>query len=102
MTVAEMIDMSSAVALIVLGVALFVSTIRIIIGPTLGDRILALDLMTLVAMCFIGAVAIRTGSSLYLDIALALALLGFLATLALVRYMLSRPRQEPEETEESA
>lgn len=92
MTVGSIIDISSAIALVVLGAALFVSTIRIMIGPTLGDRILALDLMTLVAMGFIGAIAIRTGSSLYLDIALALALLGFLATLALVRFMLSRPR----------
>lgn len=92
MTVTAIIDVSSAIALVILGVALFVATVRIVIGPSLGDRILALDLMTLVATGFVGAIAIRTGSSLYLDIALALALLGFLATLALVRYMLSRPR----------
>jgi len=43
-----------------------------------------------VAMGFIGAVAVRTGISLYLDIAIAVALLGFLATVALARYILSR------------
>jgi len=51
---------------------------------------LALDLMTVVAMGFVGAIAIRTGLMLYLDIAIALALLGFLATVALARYILSR------------
>ena len=46
--------------------------------------------MTVVAMGFIGAVAVRTGLMLYLDIALALALLGFLATVALARYIVRR------------
>jgi multicomponent Na+:H+ antiporter subunit F len=52
--------------------------------------VLALDLMTVVAMGFVGTIAIRTGRMLYLDIAIALALLGFLATVALARYILSR------------
>jgi multicomponent Na+:H+ antiporter subunit F len=41
-------------------------------------------------MGFVGAIAIRTGQMLYLDIAIALALLGFLATIALARYVLTR------------
>ena len=84
------IHYASMGALVILGVALIVAVVRILIGPTLADRILALDLLSITAMGFIGAVAIRTGLSLYLDIGLALALLGFLATLALVRYMLSQ------------
>jgi multicomponent Na+:H+ antiporter subunit F len=52
-----------------------------------------------VALGFIGAVAIRTGQALYLDIALGLALLGFLATIALVRYMLSRHAAKAEHRE---
>lgn len=84
------VDMTSSVALAILGVALLLSVIRIVVGPTLADRVLALDLLTTTAMGFIGAIAIRTRLSLYLDIALALALVGFLATLALVRYMLTR------------
>ncbi|MNL74384.1 putative monovalent cation/H+ antiporter subunit F [compost metagenome] len=46
--------------------------------------------MTVIAMGFVGTIAIRTGLMLYLDIAIALALLGFLATVALARYILSR------------
>lgn len=84
------IDWATLVSLVLLGLALLVSLVRIVIGPTLSDRILALDLLTVVAMGFVGAIAVRTGLWLYLDIAIALALLGFLATVALARYILMR------------
>ena len=90
MTPADVLNLTTLIALVLLGLALLISVVRIIIGPTLGDRVLALDLMTVVAMGFVGTIAIRTGRMLYLDIAIALALLGFLATVALARYILSR------------
>ena len=90
MTPADALSLATLVALIMLGLALLISAVRVIFGPTLADRVLALDLLTVVAMGFVGTIAIRTGLYLYLDIAIALALLGFLATLALARYILSR------------
>ena len=90
MNSAELLQWTSLIALVLLGLALLISVVRIVIGPTLGDRVLALDLMTVVAMGFVGTIAIRTGQFLYLDIAIALALLGFLATIAFARYVLSR------------
>ena len=90
MSASAFLDLSSMIALILLGITLLVSIVRIVIGPTLPDRVLALDLMTVVAMGFIGAIAVRTEIMLYLDIAIALALLGFLATVALARYILRR------------
>lgn len=90
MTPVDALSLATLIALIMLGLALLISTVRIIIGPTLADRVLALDLMTVVAMGFVATVAIRTGLMLYLDVALALALLGFLATIALARYIFSR------------
>ena len=95
MSAADILSWSSLIALIILGLALLVSVVRIIIGPTLGDRVLALDLMTVIAVGFVGTIAIRTGLLLYLDIAIALALLGFLATVALARYILSRAPTTP-------
>ena len=95
MSAADILSWSTLIALIILGLALLVSVVRIIIGPTLGDRVLALDLMTVVAMGFVGTIAIRTGLLLYLDIAIALALLGFLATVAFARYILSRAPTPP-------
>ncbi|UJW85490.1 cation:proton antiporter [Devosia sp. SL43] len=96
MTAAELLPIATMIALVLLGLALLIGTMRVIIGPTLADRVLALDLLTVIAMGFVGAIAIRTGLTLYLDIAIALALLGFLATLAFVRYMLSRQSKEEE------
>ncbi|WP_297111768.1 cation:proton antiporter [uncultured Devosia sp.] len=100
MTAAAFIDWATLISLILLGAALLVSLVRIVIGPSLSDRVLALDLLAVVAMGFIGAIAVRTGLWLYLDIAIALALLGFLATVALARYILLRgPRTEPADGE---
>lgn len=90
MTGSDFMDLASLLALIILGLALLASLVRIVIGPTLADRVLALDLMTVIAMGFVGAIAIRTGLMLYLDIAIALALLGFLATVAFARYVIRR------------
>jgi multicomponent Na+:H+ antiporter subunit F len=90
MTPADTLQWSTLIALIMLGLALLISVVRIIVGPTLADRVLALDLLTVIAMGFVGAIAIRTGQVLYLDIAIALALLGFLATIAFARYVLTR------------
>jgi multicomponent Na+:H+ antiporter subunit F len=90
MSAALFIDWATLISLVLLGLALLVSLVRIVLGPTLSDRILALDLLTVVAMGFVGAIAVRTGLWLYLDIAIALALLGFLATVALARYILLR------------
>lgn len=90
MNPAQFLDWASLIALVLLSLALLLSLVRIVIGPTLSDRVLALDLLTVVAMGFVGAVAVRTGLMLYLDIAIALALLGFLATVALARYILLR------------
>lgn len=90
MSAALFLDWVSLIALVLLGLALLITLVRIVIGPTLGDRVLALDMLTGVAMGFVGAIAVRTGLTLYLDIAIALALLGFLATIAMARYMLMR------------
>jgi multicomponent Na+:H+ antiporter subunit F len=84
---------ASLIALCLLSAALLLSVVRIVIGPTLGDRVLALDLMTIEALGFVGALAVRTGFMIYLDIAIALGLLGFLATIAFARYMLVRATQ---------
>lgn len=68
--------------------------IRLIRGPTLPDRILALDMITTLALGFTVLVAILTGFYLYLDIAISLGLVGFLSTVALARYVLKHAEAE--------
>lgn len=88
MSGSEVLLHATTAALGILILALFLAILRLIRGPTLADRILALDLITTLAVGFIAAVAIRTGFSLYLDIAISIGLLGFLSTIALARYLL--------------
>lgn len=90
MSGAGAVQLAGLVALALLGAAIFVTLIRLVRGPNLGDRILALDLITVLAAGFIGALAVLTGFSLYIDIAIALALVSFLSTVALARYLFVR------------
>ncbi|GLQ55026.1 cation:proton antiporter [Devosia nitrariae] len=90
MTGSEALSLATLIGLIVLSLAMVLVIVRIVIGPTLPDRVLALDALTTVALGFVCVIAVRTGLMLYLDIAIALALLGFLATVALARYILAR------------
>lgn len=73
-----------ATGLILLTSAL--SLLRLTIGPSLPDRVVALDMMTVSIVAFCGLAAIRFQEAAFLDVALALALVGFLATAALARF----------------
>ena len=77
-----------------LSLGLLLSIVRLVRGPTLPDRILALDLINVLGLGFGVLVAILTGFYLYLDIAIALGLVGFLSTVALARYVLKRAEGE--------
>ncbi|HEV7308258.1 cation:proton antiporter [Ensifer sp.] len=91
MNLAEQIEaLATGFALVVLSLALLVTVWRIIRGPTLPDRVLALDMLVAIAIGLIAVVAIRTGFNLYIDIAIALGLVGFLATVAFARFILAR------------
>ncbi len=83
-----------SVALVLLSLAFLLTVARVIIGPTLPDRILALDMLVAAAIGFIAVIGIKTGYSLYLDIAIALGLVGFLATVAFARFILTRGKAE--------
>ncbi len=82
------LDMTIYAGLGLLSLAFLITILRIIIGPTLPDRILGLDMLVSVGIGFIAIVAVKTGFFLYLDVAIALGLVGFLATVAFARYLL--------------
>jgi multicomponent Na+:H+ antiporter subunit F len=90
MSGAAAIELGTSIALILLTAGIVLATIRLILGPTLADRILALDLITTLAVGYIAAIAVRTGFMLYIDIAISIALTGFLSTIAFARYLLQR------------
>lgn len=75
---------SIGLGLVVLSVA--VAFYRLWRGPSLSDRVVALDMMTAAIVAFCALFVLRTGADAYLDIALALALVSFLSVVALARY----------------
>lgn len=68
--------------------ALLAAAWRLVRGPDVPDRILALDAMYINAVAFIVLLGIRTESSAYFEAALLIALFGFVATVALARYVM--------------
>ncbi|OWV88150.1 cation:proton antiporter [Rhizobium sp. N122] len=95
MTPVAIVTAASSAALVILGLALILTVSRVVAGPTLPDRILALDMLTGIAIGFIAVIAVKTGFSLYIDIAISLGLVGFLATVAFARFVLSRGNSKP-------
>ena len=86
----EFLLLATTISLGILTVAFLLTIYRIVVGPTLPDRILALDMLIAVVIGYIVVIAIRTGFVLYLDIAIALGLVGFLSTVAFARFVLQR------------
>lgn len=90
MTPEAIIQTACNFALAILALAFLLTVYRVVRGPALPDRVMALDMLVGIAIGFIGVIAIRTGYPLYIDIAIALGLVGFLATVAFARFILTR------------
>jgi multicomponent Na+:H+ antiporter subunit F len=93
-SVADIFDASVSLALGILSLSFLITIYRIVKGPTLPDRILGLDMLVAIAIGFIAVIGIKTGYTLYVDVAIALGLVGFLATVAFARFVLSRGKTE--------
>ena len=82
--------------------AVVLAFLRLARGPSLSDRVVALDMMTVLIVAFCGLFAISTGVPAFLDVAAIVALIGFLATVALARYVERRTVRERRESEAGA
>jgi multicomponent K+:H+ antiporter subunit F len=69
-------------------IALFLNLWRLMTGPTISDRILALDTMYINAIALILLYGIYAETALYFEAALLIAMLGFVSTAALCKYLL--------------
>ncbi|WP_262031174.1 K+/H+ antiporter subunit F [Microvirga sp. Mcv34] len=75
-------------AQVLLGLAMCCATYRLVAGPRAQDRILGLDTLYVNAMLLLVTFGIRAGSSLYFEAALIIGLLGFVATVALAKFLM--------------
>lgn len=82
------------VALAILVLAALVTVVRIVRRSPLGDRAVALDLLTAIITCALLVSAARADDGLPLDIAVLLGLLGFLTAVTVARFIESREGEE--------
>jgi multicomponent Na+:H+ antiporter subunit F len=69
------------------GLAFLLSLWRFFTGPSVPDRVVAFDVLTIIAVTGIILVALIEGRYIYLDVALVYALLSFLGVIAVARYL---------------
>ena len=69
------------------GLALLLTGWRLLVGPTVTDRVLALDTMYVNVVALVVLQGLREGNGLMFEAALIIALLGFASTVALARYL---------------
>ncbi|WP_299141220.1 K+/H+ antiporter subunit F [uncultured Tateyamaria sp.] len=85
---AGFLDIAIIVAFAALAIGQVFSMIRLVLGPSVGDRILALDTMVINALGLVVVLGIRQGVQIYFEISLLIAMLGFVSTVALTRFVL--------------
>lgn len=85
-----MVDVLIMLAAGLAGAAFLLALVRFIMGPSRLDRVVAFDVLTVIAITFIVLAALLEGRGVYLDAALVYALLSFLGVIAVARYLEGR------------
>ena len=80
-------EISLVFCLTVLTISMLLSLIRLIIGPSLADRIIALEIMTFMIIGIVGIYSILSGQRAFLDVAVIISLISFLSTVAFAYYL---------------
>ena len=83
-----MMDTALLIAFVSVALGQLLALFRLLKGPTKGDRILAIDTLTLNAIAMIVLLGIWGGTQLYFEGALLFAMLGFVSTVAFARFVL--------------
>jgi len=86
------------ISLAIISLAILGAFVRLIRGPSLPDRVIAIDLVAYLTMGFLATYSVLIQEKTYIDVALVLGLLAFLGTVAFARYI-ERVHAEEETTE---
>jgi len=86
----EIFETTVVVCMHVVGVAMLLSLWRLLRGPTVPDRILALDTLYVTAIAELMLFGLYLDSAIYFEAALVIAMLGFGSTVVLSKYVLRR------------
>jgi multicomponent Na+:H+ antiporter subunit F len=99
MTLIELtlIEWVAYITLAILSLAIGAAFLRVLQGPSLPDRVVALDLVAYLAMGFLASYAVLAEQETYIDAALVLGLLAFVGTVAVARYIERVESNQPQE-----
>lgn len=90
------LEISIAGAQVLLGLGFLFAVTRIVKGPTLADRVVALDLFGILCLGLLLVTVVRTGLTVLLDVTIVLALIGFIGTVVFARHLEKLTQEEPE------
>lgn len=85
---AAVLTWSVAVAQVLVASAMLCATFRLLRGPRAQDRVLGFDSLYINAMLLLLTFGMRSGSTLYFEAAMVIALLGFVGTVALAKFLM--------------
>ena len=95
------LEIAGPVALLIVLLGIVLSFFRLIRGPDAADRIVALDLISVQIVAALAVYSVYSGETSFLDVAIAYALIAFLGTVALARFLMRSPKavrkQQPAE-----
>lgn len=83
-----MMQAASAFAMVAISLAMLLNVYRLIVGPDITDRILALDTLVINAIGLVVLMGILFGSTMYFEAALLFAMVGFVSTVAFCKFLL--------------
>lgn len=84
----DLMNYALILAFVIVSLCQLMSMVRLVIGPDVGDRILALDTMVVNAIGLIVLMGLAQGTRVYFEVSLIIAMLGFVSTVAYARFIL--------------
>ncbi len=81
-------DISVLIVIAVLLLSLLLAFVRVVTGPTLPDRVAALELVNVIVVAFIAMYTVWSGQVAFIDASVSLALIAFVSTLAFARFVM--------------
>lgn len=85
-----MIEIALNISLLAFALAMAMNVMRLIRGPSAADRVLALDTLYINTLALLLLVGLRLGVSVFFEAALLIAMLGFVSTVMLAKYIIRR------------
>ncbi|HEY8549304.1 MAG TPA: monovalent cation/H+ antiporter complex subunit F [Vicinamibacterales bacterium] len=82
-----MLEIVSRIVLVLLALSLLLAAVRLVRGPTLPDRVVAMDLIGTLAVAVMVESSAAFHEQAFLDAAIVIALIGFVGTIAYARYI---------------